>query len=87
MWRDARTSLFSHAIYFLNICGRKREPGGKCEAKDGPGGLAESVSQGSADEGGWPLLPKLPMHLPDTLSEPSSAPTFCCSPSGWGTQE
>lgn len=28
VWRDAGMSLFGCAVYFLNICGRKQEPGG-----------------------------------------------------------
>lgn len=45
MQRNTGTPPSGHAIYFINICGRKQEPRGTRAggAKDGPGGLADTV--------------------------------------------
>lgn len=80
--RDAGTSPFSRAIYFLNICGRKREPGGNMGPRMGREGWQTERWPGSVGEGGRPAPPNRPTCPPATLPGPSSAPTSCRSPSG-----
>lgn len=70
MRRDAGTSPFGSAIYFLNICGRKRERGER-GAEDGPGGLADRASAKGqrVREAGqrFPTTPNGPCHPAQTL--------------------
>lgn len=86
VWRDGGMSPFGCAIYFLNICGRKQEPGGGMWGQGWAGRAGQqSIGRGSAGDGGAPALPSRPMCPCNTQPEPSSATSLMDGEGGCGS--